>query len=67
MFHILKLSWGFWLTSLVLLTDRETSQLPRQKLATYFKLKSPDSNSVPGVTQLFAAFRTYKSMDSSIS
>jgi hypothetical protein len=41
--------------------------LPEQKLATYFKLKSPDSNSVPGVTQSFAAFRTYKYMDSSIS
>jgi hypothetical protein len=47
--------------------DQETSKLQVQILATYFKLKSLDPNSVPGVTQVFAAFRTYRSMDSSIS
>jgi hypothetical protein len=31
-----------------------------QKLATYFELKPPDLNSVPGIIQCFAIFRTYK-------
>jgi hypothetical protein len=35
------------------------SEVLEQKLVTYFKLKSPDSNSVLGVTYSFAAFRTY--------
>jgi hypothetical protein len=38
----------------------ENQLIAWEKLATYFKLKSPDSNSVPGVTQSFAAFRTFK-------
>jgi hypothetical protein len=47
-----NLLWGFWWTSLVHLTDQETSELLEQILATYFKLESLDSNLVPGVTQL---------------
>jgi hypothetical protein len=31
-----------------------------QKLATYFRLKPLDFSLVPGLTQSFAAFRTYK-------
>jgi hypothetical protein len=31
-----------------------------QKLATYFRLKPLDLSLVPGLTQYFAAFRTYK-------
>jgi hypothetical protein len=48
------------ITTLLLPLGHIPFRLPEQKLATYFKLKSPDSNSVPGVTQSFAAFRTYK-------
>jgi hypothetical protein len=40
--------------------DQETSYLPEQKLATYFRLKPLELSLVPGLTQSFAAFRTYK-------
>jgi hypothetical protein len=53
-------SRGFWLTSPASLMDQETSKLPEQTLATYFKLKPLDLNLVPGLTQSFVAFRTYK-------
>jgi hypothetical protein len=43
---------GILETSLVHLMDQETSKLPEQILVSYFKLESPDSNSVPGVIQL---------------
>jgi hypothetical protein len=47
-----NLLWGFWWARLVHLTDKEPSELPEQILVTYLKLESPDSNLVPGVTQL---------------
>jgi hypothetical protein len=42
------------------MTDHKISLLPEQKLATYFRLKPLDLSLVPGLTQSFAAFRTYK-------
>jgi hypothetical protein len=41
---------GILVSNLVLLTNQKMSLLPEQKLATYFKLKPLDLNSVPGVT-----------------
>jgi hypothetical protein len=58
---------GILETSLVHLTDQETSKLLEQILTSYFKVESPESNSVPGIIQLVTLLGLTQSMNSSIS